>query len=140
MESTSQNDLTWMLDELSAVPAVLHVVVLSTDGLVVQKSSSLARDEADPLAAVASSLYSVAAATGRQFKSGPVLRAVIEYQEHTMFIASAGENARLAVVCDSDVEMGTVVYEMRRLVTRIGQFLGAEARPATPVSNGHNGA
>lgn len=140
MESTSQNDLTWMLDELAAVPDVLHAVVLSTDGLVVQKSTSLAQDAAELLAAGASSLYSVATGTGRRFKSGPVQQVVIEYHEHTMFIASAGENARLAVVCNADVDMGTVAYEMSRLVARIGQYLGAEIRPATSVSNGHNGA
>jgi len=140
MEATSHNDLTWMLDELAGVPDVLHAVVLSTDGLVVQKSTSLAQDAAELAAAGASSLYSVATGTGRRFKSGPVQQVVIEYHEHTMFIAAAGENARLAVVCNADVDMGTVAYEMSRLVARIGQYLGAEIRPATPVSNGHNGA
>jgi predicted regulator of Ras-like GTPase activity (Roadblock/LC7/MglB family) len=140
MEPTSQNDLTWMLDELAAVPDVLHAVVVSTDGLVVQKSTSLPQDAAELLAAGASSLHSVAAGTGRRLLSGPVQQVVIEYQEHTMFIASAGENARLAVICNADVDMGTVAYEMGRLVTRIGRYLGAEARPATHVGNGHSGA
>jgi predicted regulator of Ras-like GTPase activity (Roadblock/LC7/MglB family) len=135
MEPTSQNDLTWMLDELAAVPDVLYAVVVSADGLVVQKSTSLAQDAAELLAAGASSLHSVAAGTGRRLASGPV-----EYQEHTLFIASAGENARLAVVCNADVDMGTVAYEMGRLVTRIGRYLGTEARPATHVGNGHHGA
>ena len=56
MEPTSQNDLTWMLDELAAVPDVLYAVVVSADGLVVQKSTSLAQDAAELLAAGASSL------------------------------------------------------------------------------------
>jgi predicted regulator of Ras-like GTPase activity (Roadblock/LC7/MglB family) len=140
MESTSQNDLTWMLDELVAVPDVLYAVVVSTDGLVVQKSTSLAQDAAELLAAGASSLHSVAAGTGRRLASGPVQQVVIEYQDHTLFIASAGENARLAVVCNADVDMGTVAYEMGRLVTRIGRYLGTEARPAAHVGNGHHGA
>jgi predicted regulator of Ras-like GTPase activity (Roadblock/LC7/MglB family) len=140
MESTSQNDLTWMLDELAAVPDVLYAVVVSTDGLVVQKSTSLPQDAAELLAAGASSLHSVAAGTGRRLTSGPVQQVVIEYQEHALFIASAGENARLAVVCNANVDMGTVAYEMGRLVTRIGRYLGTEARPATHVGNGHHGA
>jgi predicted regulator of Ras-like GTPase activity (Roadblock/LC7/MglB family) len=116
------------------------VLVVSTDGLVMQKSSSLDTDEADPLAAVTSAVYGGAAAAGRQLESGQLQRAVIELQQHTILIASAGENARLTVVCTSAVELGTVVYEMRQLITRIGQHLGAEARPSTSVSNGHNGA
>jgi predicted regulator of Ras-like GTPase activity (Roadblock/LC7/MglB family) len=140
MDSTPHNDLTWMLDELAAFPDVLHAAVLSTDGLIIQRSTSLPQDAADLMAAAASSLYSVAAGTGRRFRSGPVHQVVIEYQDHTLFIASAGENARLAVLCGVDVDMGTIAYEMSRLVTRIGQYLGTEARTAaTPVVNGHAG-
>ena len=43
-------------------------------------------------------------------------------------MAAAGQNARLAVLCNHAVDMGTVAYEMSRLVTRIGQYLGTEAR------------
>jgi predicted regulator of Ras-like GTPase activity (Roadblock/LC7/MglB family) len=139
MESTSHNDLTWMLDELAAFPSVLNAAVLSTDGLIIQRSTSLPQDAADLMAAAASSLYSVAAGTGRRFKSGPVHQVVIEYEDHTLFIAAAGENARLAVLCGDDVDMGAVAYEMGRLVTRIGQYLGAEARAKASAINGHAG-
>jgi predicted regulator of Ras-like GTPase activity (Roadblock/LC7/MglB family) len=128
MEPTSRNDLTWMLDELAEVPDVSHAVVLSSDGLIVQRSTNLPQDAAEVLSAAASSLYSLAAGTGRRFSSGPVEQVVVEYQDRTLFVASAGENARLAVLCDADVDMGTVAYEMGRLVTRIGQYLGAEVR------------
>ncbi|MEV6632439.1 roadblock/LC7 domain-containing protein [Actinoplanes sp. NPDC051470] len=139
MDSTSHNDLTWMLDELAAFPSVLNAAVLSTDGLIIQRSTSLPQDAADLMAAAASSLYSVAAGTGRRFKSGPVHQVVIEYEDHTLFIAAAGENARLAVLCGEDVDMGAIAYEMGRLVTRIGQYLGAEARAKAAAGNGHAG-
>lgn len=137
MEST--NDLTWMLDELAAFPSVLNAAVLSTDGLIIQKSSSLPQDAADLMAAAASSLYSVAAGTGRRFRSGPVHQVVIEYEDQTLFIAAAGENARLAVLCGEDVDMGAIAYEMGRLVTRIGQYLGSVARTKAAAGNGHAG-
>jgi predicted regulator of Ras-like GTPase activity (Roadblock/LC7/MglB family) len=137
MESTPHHDLTWMLDELTAVDQVLHALVLSTDGLVVQKSASLAQDAAELLAAAASSLYSVGAGVGRRVGRGPVDQIVIEFSDRTLFIASAGENARLAVLGDQDVDMGTVAYEMGRLVTRIGVYLGAGRRDG--VVNGHHG-
>ena len=128
METTSHNDLTWMLDELEAVPNVLYAVVLSTDGLIIQKSRSLPQDAAEVLAAGASSLYSLPAGTGRRFNGGPVQQVMTEYRDQTLFVAAAGQNGRLAVLCDQAVEMGTVAYEMSRLVTRIGQYLGAEPR------------
>jgi predicted regulator of Ras-like GTPase activity (Roadblock/LC7/MglB family) len=128
--STSQNDLPWMLDDLVEVPHVASVVVLSTDGLIVQKSSAMGQDLAEILAAGASSMYSVAAGTGRRFGSGAVQQVIIEFLDHTLFIAAAGQNARLAVLCDQEVDMGMVAYEVSRLVTRIGEYLGTAARPA----------
>jgi predicted regulator of Ras-like GTPase activity (Roadblock/LC7/MglB family) len=142
--TNAQNDLAWMLDDLVQVTHVVCAVVLSTDGLIVQKSTSLPQDPADVLAAGASSLYSVAAGTGRRFDTGRVQQAIIEYQDRTLFVAAAGQNARLAVLCEQAVDMGTVAYEMSRLVTRIGEYLGTQARPAALTGNsqpgtGHDG-
>jgi predicted regulator of Ras-like GTPase activity (Roadblock/LC7/MglB family) len=136
MDPTSHSDLTWILDELVAVPNVHYAVVLSTDGLIIQKSTMLAQDAAELLAAGASSLYSLAAGTGRPFNAGPVQQVVTEYRDHTLFVAAAGLNARLAVMCDQAVDMGTVAYEMSRMVTRIGQYLGSEARAGAPTPYG----
>ena len=134
MTNSSSIDLPWMLDDLVEVPQVISVVVLSTDGLIVQKSTAMRQDLAEILAAGASSMYSVAAGTGRHFGSGPVQQVVIEYGEHTLFIAAAGQNARLAVLCEQDVDMGMVAYEVSRLVTRIGDYLSAPARPGSADS------
>lgn len=134
---TSPNELPWMLDDLVEVPDVTSVVLFSTDGLIIQKSSLMPQDLAEILAAGASSMYSVAAGTGRRFESGAVHQVVIEYEEHTLFIAAAGQNARLAVLCAQDVDMGMVAYEVSRLVTRIGDFLGTGARSAVLTVNGH---
>lgn len=119
-----------MLDDLGEVPRVVFAVVLSTDGLIIQKSTPLSQDVAEILAAGASSMYSVAAGTGRHFDSGPVQQVVIEYEGRTLFVAAAGQNACLAVLCEQSVDMGTVAYEMSRLVTRIGEYLGTTVRPA----------
>ena len=131
-----QNNLAWMLDDLVEIPHVAYAVVLSTDGLIIQKSSSLSQDVAEILAAGASSMYSVAAGTGRRVDSGAVQQVVIEYQGRTMFIAAAGQNARLAVLCDEAVDLGTVAYEMSRLVTRIGDYLGTTPRASALPPDG----
>jgi predicted regulator of Ras-like GTPase activity (Roadblock/LC7/MglB family) len=134
-EPTTSTELPWMLDDLVEVPHVVSVVVLSTDGLIIQKSSLMAQDLAEILAAGASSMYSVAAGTGRRFKSGPVHQVLIEYGDRTLFIAAAGQNARLAVLCGEDVDMGLVAYEVSRLVTRIGEYLGTAARAVAPTDS-----
>lgn len=136
MDSTLRSDLSWMLDELVQVPSVLHAVVVSADGLVIQRSRSLPQDTADTLAAGASSLYSVAAGIGKRFDSGPVQQIMTDYQGRVLFVTSAGRNARLAVLADQSVDMQTVGYEMTRLVTRIGQYLSSDARGAAPAPMG----
>jgi len=128
MDTSSPSDLAWMLDELVAVPNVVYAVVLSTDGLIIQRSTALPQDAAEVLAAGSSSLYSLAAGTGHRFGSGPVQQVMVEYGEQTLFLAAAGQNARLAVLCEAAVDMGTVAYEMSRLVARIGAFLGTQPR------------
>lgn len=84
-------------------------------------------------------MYSVAAGTGRRIGSGSVDQVVIEYQDQILFIAAAGQHARLAVLCEPGVDMGTVAYEMGRLVIRIGEYLGTEARSASLAGNGQPG-
>jgi predicted regulator of Ras-like GTPase activity (Roadblock/LC7/MglB family) len=128
-----------MLDSLVDIPDVVYAGVLSTDGLIIQKSTSLHQDAAELLAAGASSLHSVAGGMSRHFDSGPVQQVIIEYRDQTLFVAAAGQNARLAVLCEQTVDMGTVAYEMSRLVTRIGEYLGAEVRSTALVPNSQHG-
>ncbi|HKT02540.1 MAG TPA: roadblock/LC7 domain-containing protein [Rugosimonospora sp.] len=132
---TSRNNLAWMLDGLVEIPHVVYAIVLSTDGLIIQKSTRLPMDTAEVIAAGACSLYSLVRGVGQHFESGPVQQAIIEYGDRTLLVAEAGKNARLAVVCEQSVDMGTVGYEMSRLVTRIGEFLGTEARSAALAMN-----
>jgi predicted regulator of Ras-like GTPase activity (Roadblock/LC7/MglB family) len=137
--SAQQNDLAWMLDSLVEVPHVVYAVVVSTDGLIIQKSTSLPQETAEMLAAGSSSMYATAAGTGRRIGSGPVEQVVIEYHDQSLFIAAAGQHARLAVLCEPAVDMGTVAYEMGRLVIRIGEYLGTEARSTALEGSGQSG-
>jgi predicted regulator of Ras-like GTPase activity (Roadblock/LC7/MglB family) len=139
-DSTQRTDLAWLLDSLVRVPQVLFALVMATDGLLIQKSTNLPRDVADPISAGAGSLYGVAAGMGKLYKSGRVQHAIIEYSDRTLFVVEAGQNARLAVVCEQPVDMGMVAYEMGRLVTRIGEVLGTDARPTALAPNGQAGA
>jgi predicted regulator of Ras-like GTPase activity (Roadblock/LC7/MglB family) len=137
--STSRNNLAWLLDGLVEVPHVRCAVVLSTDGLIIQKSTQLPQDMADVIAAAACSLHSLARGAGQHFDSGPVQQVIVEYGDKTLFVAEAGHNARLAVVCEQAVDMGTVAYEMSRLVARIGEFLGTGDRGPALSANGQSG-
>ena len=132
------HDLTWLLDEFETNPGVVHAMVLSADGLKIQKSSSISDQDTEVLAASASALYSLAGGAGERFSSGPVGQVLIEYQGiqgHVLLIVAAGRNARLAVLCDSTADLGSMGYATARLVRQVGQVMGTDLR--TTIGNGH---
>ncbi|MZG17093.1 roadblock/LC7 domain-containing protein [Streptomyces sp. SID5914] len=126
---TASNGLAWLLDNLIArIPETRHAIVLSEDGLPVGACEGLARDDAEQLAAIASALQSLAQGTSRHFGGGRVQQTVIEMDDLFLFVTTAGDGARLAVLATAAVDVGTVGYEMAMLVRQVGQFLRAARR------------
>jgi predicted regulator of Ras-like GTPase activity (Roadblock/LC7/MglB family) len=132
MTESQNQPYYWMLDELvDAVDRAVCAVVVSADGLVVQKSNGISRDDADALAALASSLASVTSAFSDRFAGGPVSQTIVELQNQYLVVRTAGPNARLALITDADADLGQVAYEMNRLIRQVGRKLGSTTRPAT---------
>ncbi|WP_327351566.1 roadblock/LC7 domain-containing protein [Streptomyces sp. NBC_01304] len=128
--------LGWLLDDLTQrVEHVRHALVLSNDGLVTGASTSLPREDAEHLAAVASGLHSLAKGSGRHFAAGGVRQTMIEFDEAVLFVTAAGDGSCLCVLSSSDADIGQVAYEMTLLVNRVGEHLkvGARQPQRTPV-------
>ena len=129
---TEPGDLNWLLDNLvTRVVQVRQALVLSSDGLVIGQSKGLARDDAEHLAALASGFQSLARSTGEQFQGGAVRQTIVEMDEAFLFVTSAGQGANLAVLADSQADVGVSAYEMAMLVTRVGLHLSARPRTAS---------
>ncbi|MEU6350396.1 roadblock/LC7 domain-containing protein [Streptomyces sp. NPDC047072] len=126
---TPHGGLAWLLDNLiDRIPETLHAIVLSEDGLLVGGSRALERADAEQLAAIASGVHSLAQGTSRHFGGGRVQQTVIEMDDLFLFVTTAGDGARLAVLATSVVDVGSVGYEMTMLVRQVGQFLSAAPR------------
>lgn len=128
--------LGWLLDDLTQrVEHVRHALVLSNDGLVTGASTSLPREDAEHLAAVASGLHSLAKGSGRHFAAGGVRQTMIEFDEAVLFVTAVGDGSCLCVLSSSDADIGQVAYEMTLLVNRVGEHLkvGARQPQRTPV-------
>jgi predicted regulator of Ras-like GTPase activity (Roadblock/LC7/MglB family) len=125
----SDGSLNWLLDELQdRVPWVRQVIVLSSDGLLISRSSSVARDDAEHLSAVASGLQSLARGAGRHVGGGAVRQTLVEL-ENSFFVVTAGSTGTcLAVLADAQADLGTLVYEMNLLVRRVGNNLSSQPR------------
>ncbi|WP_255634856.1 roadblock/LC7 domain-containing protein [Nocardia sp. alder85J] len=125
-------NLDWLLDDfLARMPGIESAVVLSTDGMLISKSSALSRESAEQFCAMASALQGLARSAGSHFGIGGVRQSVIELDQGILFVTSAGHNACLAVLAGDNMNMGMVAYEMNQTVIRVGTFLSTAPRPNT---------
>jgi predicted regulator of Ras-like GTPase activity (Roadblock/LC7/MglB family) len=124
-------DLQWLLDDFTdRVAAVDHAVVLSADGLLVGRSSSLSHEDGEHLSAVASGFQSLARGAARHFKTGRVHQTMVEMDHAFLFVTAAGRGACLAVLATEKADVGLVAYEMNILIKRVGSYMSAAPRTA----------
>jgi predicted regulator of Ras-like GTPase activity (Roadblock/LC7/MglB family) len=134
-KSTAGTDLGWLLDDMVArVAGVQQAAVVSTDGMVIDKSDKLNKDDADHLAAMSCALQSLAKGVGQQFDKGRVRQLVVDLEHGYLVVTAAGENACLALLTTARVDLGLVAYEMNRIVQQVGVYLGTETRGAPVVT------
>jgi predicted regulator of Ras-like GTPase activity (Roadblock/LC7/MglB family) len=126
--------LDWLLDDL--VRRVAHItkaVILSQDGMTLGASQTLARDDAEHLAALAAGFQSLARGTSRHFGGGAVRQTVIEMESGFLLVTAAGSGTCLAVITGPGADLGLVAYEMAVLVRRSGEHIRVNTR-ATALS------
>ncbi|MEV4291915.1 roadblock/LC7 domain-containing protein [Nonomuraea bangladeshensis] len=132
-------DLDWLLDGLvDRVAGTKHAIVLSDDGLVISRSRSIQRADAERLAAIATGQQSLARGVGQLFSGGPVHQVIIEMAELWLFITAAGRGTHLAVVASQEVDAELMSVAMHTLIQQVGQKLGTDARaPEARDIGGH---
>lgn len=130
------NGLGWLLDDLvERVPSARQAVVLSVDGLLMGATRGLAREDAEHMSAIAAGFQSLARGAGRHFNAGPVRQTIVEMESAFLFVSAAGQGACLAVLADSQSDIGLIAYEMAMLVKRVGQTLTSPMRPGSGPSD-----
>jgi predicted regulator of Ras-like GTPase activity (Roadblock/LC7/MglB family) len=129
-------DLGWLLDDLiERVPSARQAVVLSVDGLLMDSTHGLPREDAEHMSAIAAGFQSLARGAGRHFNAGPVRQTIVEMDSAFLFVSAAGQGACLAVLADSQSDIGLIAYEMAMLVKRVGQSLSSPMRPGAAPSD-----
>jgi predicted regulator of Ras-like GTPase activity (Roadblock/LC7/MglB family) len=121
--------LDWLLDELlNRLPGAERAIVLSGDGMLIGRSSTLDRDNGEHLAAVASGMQGLARGASRQFDGGPLLQVIVEMGNSYLVVTEAGVGASLAVLAAVNTDLGLLAYEMNLLVKQVGAYLTARPR------------
>ena len=134
-------NLDWLLDDLVArLPGAEQAIVLSGDGMLIGRSSTLERDAGEHLSAVASGMQSLARGASRYFNGGAVRQTIVEMENTFLVVTAAGAGAALAVLAAADADLGLLAYEMNLLVKRVGAYLTARPRFSDAASGLDPGA
>ena len=123
---------SWMLDLVSGVKGVQHVVVLTSDGLMKVRTDQTPLDVGDKVAAACAGLVALGLGMSREFGISEAIRQiVVEFDGGFLFVRGAGDGSRLAVVTDTTVDPGIVAQQMQAQVLMIGErTLATEAIPS----------
>ena len=126
----SRVDLDWLMQDLvTRLSGVRHAVALSSDGLLMGRSESVGRDDAEHLAAVASGFQGLSRGASRHFRGGQVRQTLVETDEFCLVVTAAGDNSCLVVLADAESDLGTVAYEMNLLARKVRGSLVANPLP-----------
>jgi len=115
-------------DLVRRVGPISKAVILSSDGIALGASSTLGRDDAEHLAALAAGFQSLARGAGRHFGGGEVRQTVIEMESGFLLVTAAGSGTCLAVIAEQGADLGLVAYEMAILVHRSGEHIRVSTR------------
>ncbi|MFD4469881.1 roadblock/LC7 domain-containing protein [Rhodococcus sp. NPDC058505] len=131
MTTSPSGELNWLLDDLvNRLAGVRYAVVLSTDGLLLGRSTAMSREDAEHFGAMSATLHGLARSAGQRFQGGAVRQAVIELENAVLFVTAAGNNACIALQANGTANLGMVAYEMNLTVQRIGSHLSTDPRAA----------
>lgn len=128
-------DLSWVLDDVLRVKGARHAILVSADGLLLERSESIYRDDAEKNAAAMSSLQSLSRAVAPFVGEGKGVwrQTLIEYDGGWIFLIAAGSGAHLAVSAAVDVDMEAMSFRMQQQVSALGKAMTTPPRASTGV-------
>ncbi|WP_328471070.1 roadblock/LC7 domain-containing protein [Actinoplanes sp. NBC_00393] len=132
-----RHQFNWLLGNfVQQTDGVRDAVAVSSDGLLIAASAGLGRAEADQLAAIVSSLASLARSASRRYEFDGLKLIMIEMHRGFLVISVIPGGSCLGVVATGECDLGLVGYEISVLAERFGELLTpaliAESRQHLP--------
>jgi len=132
-----RHQFNWLLGNfVHQTDGVRDAVAVSSDGLLIASSDGLNRAEADQLAAIVSSMASLARSASRRYDFDGLKLVMIEMCRGFLVISVIAGGSCLGVVAGGDSDLGLVGYEISMLADRFGDLLTpaliAESRQYLP--------
>ncbi|HWS36704.1 MAG TPA: roadblock/LC7 domain-containing protein [Actinoplanes sp.] len=122
--SAEAKTFNWLLTSFATrTSGVEEVVVVSSDGLLMARSSKRDRSDSDRLAAVVSGMTSLSAGASEWYRLGALNRVVVDITDGYLVIVSISRGSMLGVIASRSANLSTVAYEMTLFATRAGVSL-----------------
>ncbi len=121
---TDPHQLNWLLAKfVRHTDGARDAVAVSTDGLLIAASAGLDRGGADQLAAIVSSMSSLARTASRKYDFDGLKLIMIEMRRGFLLISTIGDGSCLGVLAEGGCDLGLVGYEISLLAERFGAML-----------------
>ena len=123
-------DLSWVLNDVLEVRGARHAILVSGDGLLLQRSDDIARDDAETNAAAMSSMQSLSRAVAGFVGAGHGVwkQTLLEYDGGWIFLIAAGQGSYLAVSAALDVDMEAMSFRMQKTVAALSKAMSVAPR------------
>ncbi|MFE9846597.1 roadblock/LC7 domain-containing protein [Streptomyces goshikiensis] len=131
---THANTYGWLLDQkIGTLTGVRCAVLVSADGLLHSRTSSISQGEGERYAAIASSLRGAARSYSEEFGGGGLRQVVLELDHFVSLITQTGANLLLLVqTTDPDADITTIAHQTGALAEKLGDQLAVKARRPGP--------
>lgn len=122
--SVEAQNFTWLLRTFASDTAgVIEAIVVSVDGLLMATSGAPETEDTDRLAAISSSLLSLAIGVGQCYHMGDPDKILIQLTHGHLIVTTISDDSVLAVLVSEQANLGTVAYEASVLAHRAGVAL-----------------
>jgi len=122
--SEEAKTFNWLLGTFTTRTAGVEVAIaVSSDGLLMAKSSKKDRSSSDRLAAVVSGMTSLAAGASEWYRLGSLNRVVVDLADGYLLVTSISRGSVLGVIASRTANLSTVAYEMTLFGSRAGTTL-----------------
>jgi predicted regulator of Ras-like GTPase activity (Roadblock/LC7/MglB family) len=125
--SNPAQDFNWLIDDfVNKTAGVTDAIAVSSDGLLIATSRSLAREDAEQVAAIVTGMVSLSEGASRSFGFKGLQQVIVSMHGGYMFVSSISLGSALGVVATAGCDIGLVGYQTSLLVEKTGALLTPE--------------
>ena len=119
----------WLLDSFAQqLNGIAHVIVVSSDGLLLAATGGLPPERAEQLASVTAGLVSLTYGTARHFEGGNVQQTIVHMEAGYLILMSISDGSLLCVHGSPDSDMSVFAYHLALFLGRAGHVMTPQLR------------